>query len=42
VDLTGQVVATDFGIRHLAAIAAPNVDVLYHDLTVSWEIAKFH
>lgn len=31
---TGQVVATDLDIRHLAAVAAPNVEVLCHDLTV--------
>lgn len=31
---TGQVVATDLDIRHLAAVAAPNVEVLRHDLTV--------
>ncbi|MGH3695209.1 MAG: methyltransferase domain-containing protein [Pseudonocardiaceae bacterium] len=30
----GQVVATDLDIRHLAAVAAPNVQVLCHDLTV--------
>ncbi|MGH3846500.1 MAG: methyltransferase domain-containing protein [Pseudonocardiaceae bacterium] len=31
---TGQVVATDLDTRHLAAVAAPNVEVLCHDLTV--------
>lgn len=30
----GQVVATDVDIRHLAAVEAPNVQVLCHDLTV--------
>ena len=30
----GQVVATDLDVRHLAAVAAPNVQVLRHDFTV--------
>jgi SAM-dependent methyltransferase len=31
---TGQVVATDLDIGHLAAVEAPNVQVLCHDMTV--------
>jgi SAM-dependent methyltransferase len=31
---TGQIVATDLDIRHLAAVEVPNVQVLCHDVTV--------
>lgn len=34
VGVTGQIVATDLDIRHLAVIETPNVQVLCHDLTV--------